>query len=103
MRIPDKGRAADDILRELAERAHADTDWRGGRVFSLVYHAGEEHEQLMHRAHALYASANLLNPLAFKSLQQMESDLVEMAGRLFHCSGAVGCTSTRTLIRARPR
>jgi hypothetical protein len=39
--IPTTGRAADEILRELETRCTADTDWRGGRVFSLVYHAGE--------------------------------------------------------------
>ncbi len=30
-----RGRAADEILAELDARARADTDWRGGRVFSL--------------------------------------------------------------------
>jgi glutamate/tyrosine decarboxylase-like PLP-dependent enzyme len=92
--IPTTGRAADEILRELETRCTADTDWRGGRVFSLVYHAGEAHEQLMHRAHALYASTNLLNPMAFKSLKQMETELVEMTGRLFHCAGAVGTVTS---------
>ena len=46
-------------------------------MFSLVYHvpgeAGDAHEQLLQRAHALYASANLLNPMAFSSLKQMET------------------------------
>ncbi|MEO8705349.1 MAG: aspartate aminotransferase family protein [Kofleriaceae bacterium] len=92
--IPKTGRAADDILRDLEHRSTVDTDWRGGRVFSLVYHAGEAHEDLMHRAHALYASTNLLNPMAFKSLKQMESELVEMTGRLFNCSGAVGTVTS---------
>ena len=92
--IPKNGRSPEDILRELAARGGGDTDWRAGRVFSLVYHAGEAHEDLMKRTHALYASANLLNPLAFKSLKQMESELVEMAGRLFHCAGAVGTVTS---------
>lgn len=92
--IPKCGRTADDILLELEARSTADTDWRAGRVFSLVYHAGEAHERLLHRAHALYASTNLLNPMAFKSLKQMETELVEMTGRLFHCSGAVGTVTS---------
>ncbi len=94
IQIPARGRAPEDIVQELADRAAGDTDWRGGRVFSLVYHANEAHEDLMHRVHALYASTNLLNPMAFKSLKQMESDLVEMTGRLFHCSGAVGTVTS---------
>ncbi len=96
--IPKQGRTADAVLSDLAARAERDTNWRGGRVFSLVYHvpghAGEAHEQLLQRAHALYASTNLLNPMAFKSLKQMEGELVEMAGRLFHCAGAVGTVTS---------
>lgn len=92
--IPATGRDPAALLAELEERATRDTNWRGGRVFSLVYHAGAEHEELMHRAHALFASANLLNPLAFQSLKRMETDLVEMAGRLFHCAGAVGTVTS---------
>ncbi len=94
MQIPAKGRAPEDVLVELSAKRTGDTDWRGGKVFSLVYHAGEDHEQLLLDAHGLYASANLLNPMAFKSLKQMESEVVEMAGRLFHCAGAVGAVTS---------
>jgi len=98
IKIPERGRTPHDILDELANRGHADTDWRDGRVFSLVYKVpgavGEAHDELLQRAHALYASTNLLNPMAFKSLKQMERDLVEMTGRLFHCAGAVGTVTS---------
>jgi glutamate/tyrosine decarboxylase-like PLP-dependent enzyme len=92
--IPARGRPAEELLAELDARAASDADWRGGRVFSLVYHAGEAHEQLLHRAHAAFASANLLNPMAFRGLKQLESELVEMTGRLFHCAGAVGAVTS---------
>ena len=92
--IPEHGRSTDEILADLEMRGDGDTDWRGGRVFSLVYHAGEQHEDLIHRAHALYASANLLNPMAFKSLKQLEREIVQSAGTLFHCSGAVGTVTS---------
>ena len=92
--IPKHGRPADSILTDLAARAEGDTRWREGRVFSLVYHANDEHAQLLQRAHALFASANLLNPMAFKSLKQIESEIVEMAGRLLHCAGAVGTVTS---------
>ncbi len=94
MNIPERGRDAASVLSELDARHAGDTDWRGGRVFSLVYHAGETHEALLHAAHAKYASANLLNPMAFKSLKKMETEIVEMAGRLFHCAGAVGAVTS---------
>ncbi len=94
MNIPERGRDAASVLADLDARHDGDTDWRSGRVFSLVYHAGETHEKLLHDAHAKYASANLLNPMAFKSLKKMETEIVEMAGRLFHCSGAVGAVTS---------
>lgn len=92
--IPEHGRNPDDVLQELAGKSAADTDWRGGRVFSLVYHMGAPHEELLHRAHAMYASTNLLNPMAFKSLKAMEREVVQAAGTLFHCSGAVGAMTS---------
>lgn len=92
--IPPKGREPDDILAELRAKSAGDTRWREGRVFSLVYHAGEQHEQLLQRAHALYASTNLLNPMAFGSLKQMEREIVEMAAGLFHGPASVVGTVT---------
>ncbi len=92
--IPHKGRKADEILEDLKNRSTGDTDWRKGRVFSLVYHAGEAHEQLLQKAYAQYASTNLLNPMAFGSLKQMEREIVEMAAGLFN--GPASCVGTVT-------
>ncbi|MBA3818138.1 MAG: aspartate aminotransferase family protein [Deltaproteobacteria bacterium] len=98
IQIPKRGRTPADILADLEARNEQDTNWRDGRVFSLVYKVpglvGEQHDSLLQRAHAMYSSANLLNPMAFKSLKQMETDIVEMAGRLFHCAGAVGTVTS---------
>jgi glutamate/tyrosine decarboxylase-like PLP-dependent enzyme len=86
----------DDILAELARRAAGDADYKGGRVFSLCYHAGDDHARLLERAHAMYASTNLLNPMAFPSLLQMERELVAFAGELMHGSPAGVVTSGGT-------
>nr|HEX4314930.1 pyridoxal-dependent decarboxylase [Kofleriaceae bacterium] len=86
--------APDDILGELAARAKRDVDYRGGRVFSLVYHAGAEHEELLARAHALYASANLLNPMAFPELAKLEREVVAFARELMHGSDRTGGVMT---------
>jgi glutamate/tyrosine decarboxylase-like PLP-dependent enzyme len=83
-RIPETGRDPQAILREMAELRGNDADWRGGRVFSLVYHAGAAHEELLQHAHGMFASANLLNPMAFKSVKQMEAEVVQMAARLMN-------------------
>ncbi len=102
--IPVRGRPADELLDELAAMAKADTDWKHGRVFSLVYHAGDAHTALLARAHALYASANLLNPMAFQSLRRMESDLTQMAASLMHgpatTVGAVTSGGTESILVA---
>ncbi len=96
--IPRTGRTAEDLLGELERRRAKDTKWREGKVFSLVYKvpgsAGEAHDQLMQKSHAMYSAANLLNPMAFSSLKEMESDIIEMTGRLFHCAGAVGTVTS---------
>jgi len=94
-RIPARGRAADDVLADLAAMRTADTDWKRGRVFSLVYHAGDEHARLLERAHAMYASANLLNPMAFQSLRRMEAEVTQMAAALLHGpAGTVGAVTS---------
>ena len=82
--MPETGRDPEEILREMAQLKAADANWRGGRVFSLVYHAGEAHERLLERAHGMFASANLLNPMAFKSLKQMEAEVVTTSLKLMH-------------------
>lgn len=92
--IPERGRDATAVLAELRERSQGDADWRHGRVFSLVYHANDAHEQLLHAAHAMYASTNLLNPIAFGSLKQMEREIVAAAATLFHEPRAVGTVTS---------
>lgn len=93
-RIPPRGRAADDVLGAMAGfRAH-DADYKGGRTWSLVYWLGEEHASLLHRAHAMYASENLLNPMAFQSVKRMEMDVVSAAAALLN--GPEGTVGTVT-------
>ena len=106
--IPNKGRKADEILADLKSKSAGDTQWRTGRVFSLVYRvpgpAGEAHEQLLQKAYAEYASTNLLNPMAFGSLKQMEREIIEMAAGLFNgpssCVGTVTSGGTESILCA---
>jgi len=103
-RIPDRPTPSDQVVASLEAARASDVDWRGGRVFSLVYHAGEAHEELLRRAHALYASGNLLNPMAFKGLRRLEAEVVEMAASLFHgpdsAVGAVTSGGTESILVA---
>jgi sphinganine-1-phosphate aldolase len=103
-RIPDRPVPADDLLAALDAARAADVDWRGGRVFSLVYHAGAAHEELLRRAHAAYASGNLLNPMAFRGLRRLEAEVVDMAASLLNgpdsAVGAVTSGGTESILVA---
>ena len=68
-----------------------DVDWKGGRVFSLVYHGGDAHSAFLKEAHAQFFSENGLNPLAFQSLKRMEKDVSRMTATMLRGdSNAVG-------------
>ncbi len=82
--LPAQGRDHAELLRELEALRVADADWRDGRVFSLVYDPGHAHEAFLQEAHGRYFSENGLNPMAFKSLHRMETDVVRMVGKLLH-------------------
>jgi sphinganine-1-phosphate aldolase len=59
-----------------------DQDWRGGRVFSLVYSAGDEVHELLQDAQSLYSAENGLNVLAFPSIGIMQHDIVRNTATL---------------------
>lgn len=102
--VPAHGRGADALLADLEARKAKDTDWKRGRVFSLVYHAGDDHSRLLERAHALFASGNLLNPMAFQSLRGLEAEITQMAADLMHGGpdtvGAVTSGGTESILVA---
>ncbi len=77
-RLPDAGLAADEVLAHLAELRADDRDWRGGRVFSLVYSAGDGVHDLLERAAAIFSAENALNTGVFPSLARMQQDIVSI-------------------------
>ena len=58
-------------------RAH-DADWRGGRIWSLVYYGGEAHTAFLHEVFRAYATENGLSTAAFPSLGRFQRDVVAM-------------------------
>jgi glutamate/tyrosine decarboxylase-like PLP-dependent enzyme len=83
-RIPSKGMAKEAVLKAMKAYGAGDADWRGGKTWSLVYDAGDEHIAFLKEAHNLYFSENALNPMAFKSLRRMEHEVVRMSAALFN-------------------
>ena len=77
--LPAMGRPADDVLGELEASKIHDRDWRSGRVFSLVYSAGDEVHELHGRALSLFSAENGLNIFAFPSIATLGGELLEAA------------------------
>ncbi|MDY7104462.1 MAG: aspartate aminotransferase family protein [Actinomycetota bacterium] len=76
------GRSAEEILAEIDELRADDVAHESGRVFSLVFHAGPEHEAVVAAAHERYLWANALNPAAFGGLQRMQRDVIAITASL---------------------
>ncbi len=82
--LPKQGRPQHEVLESLRNFAAADPDYKSGRLWSLVYWLGEEHEAFMGEAYHAFSSANGLNPTAFKSLKRLETEIIGAVAELFH-------------------
>src|SRR5271155_5737614 len=80
--MPEHGLPRDEVMQQLITMKQDDQDWRGGRVFSLVYSAGDDVHDLLERAATLYAAENALNTAVFPSLGRMERDIVSVTAGL---------------------
>lgn len=80
--FPVIGTAKAQILEQLQALRGADANWRDGRTWSLVYYGGEEISDLTRQAYQLFSQENGLNPGAFPSLRQMETEVVSMTADL---------------------
>ena len=92
--FPQVGRSPASILQDLEKLGRKDVEWKKGKVWSLVYYLDEEHEDLLRRAYAAYASTNYLNSFIFPALQQMERDVVCMAAEMCNNPSAVGAMTS---------
>jgi sphinganine-1-phosphate aldolase len=89
--LPANGRPVDGLIDDIDVMRGGDIDWRGGRAFSLVYHADDpELERLQHRVADMFLHENALNPFAYPSLVQMEHEVVGVAAGLFGTEPGAG-------------
>ncbi len=80
--IPEEGLSRGEVMQRLVSMKQHDQDWRGGRVFSLVYSAGDDVHELLSDALSLYSAENGLNVLAFPSIGIMQHDIVRNTASL---------------------
>jgi glutamate/tyrosine decarboxylase-like PLP-dependent enzyme len=92
--IPEHGMAHREVLAQLKLFASSDANYHDSRIWSLVYYLGEAHTAFLKEAYGMYFSENALNPMAFKSLKHMETEIVQMAGRLLNGDDQVVGTMT---------
>ncbi len=92
--IPKSGVDKDELLLTMESFRQHDADWRQGRTWSLVYFAGDAHLAFLKKAHNLFFSENGLNPMAFRSLQRMEAEVVQMTASMLHGGPEVVGTMT---------
>jgi glutamate/tyrosine decarboxylase-like PLP-dependent enzyme len=81
-----------------------DTNWREGRVWSLVYHATDKHTEMLKKAYTMFFSKNALSPIAFPSLKKFEIEVISMAVDLFggdkRCCGSMTSGGTESILMA---
>ena len=82
--LPDHGRPAEDILQELKGFGAQDPNYKDSRLWSLVYWLDEPYADFLGQAYQAYASANGLNPSAFKSLKRFETQIIAGTAELLH-------------------
>ncbi len=103
--LPQHGLSRSTILAQMdAARAH-DVHWRQGQVFSLVFDAGDEVNELAKTAYTTFFSENGLNPTAFPSLRRFETEVVAMVGALLggdgHTAGNMTTGGSESILMAR--
>src|SRR5512143_240229 len=82
-RIPQKGLSKDRVLEMLQSMKKGDANYRDGRMFGLIYNAGEDVEEMAREAYTAYMFENALSPFAFPSLLKMETEFISMVSGLF--------------------
>ena len=90
MEFPEKGTSRENLTSRLNDAVSRDADWRGGKIFSLVYFAGDDVADVLKEAYTTAFYSNGLGPGAFKSLKKFESEVISMTADLLNHQDAAG-------------
>ena len=80
--LPKIGLSCDEIQGALGDVKKDGADWRTGRLWGMVYYAGDEILQIAMDAYAMFFSENMIVPDAFPGLVRMETEVVDIAAQL---------------------
>lgn len=90
MRLPTHGLSKDEILEALQAKRGNDARWREGRTFGLVFDGGASVHEVAEAVAVEFLHENALNPIAFPSLAQIQSEVCGITADLFHGDTAAG-------------
>jgi sphinganine-1-phosphate aldolase len=90
MQLPAHGHSREDVHAEIERALGRDADWRGGKIWSLVYFAGDDVADVLKDAYTSAFFTNGLGPGAFKSLRKFESEVIAMTAGLLGDENATG-------------
>lgn len=90
MKLPAQGKTHEQVSQEIEEALARDADWRGGKIWSLVYFAGDDVTKVLQDAYTKALYTNGLGPGAFKSLKKFESEVIAITANLLGHPDAVG-------------
>lgn len=74
----------EEVLAALARKRARDARWQDGRTFGMVFDGGEEVRAIAEEAARMFLHENALNPIAFPSLGEIQSEVVSACADLFH-------------------
>ena len=93
--LPEHGHSRSEITAMLRDAAREDvTDWEARLMAGGTYPAGEDVVEVAKEAYMAFFSTNPLYTSIFKSLVQMERDIVEMATGILHGPNATGSVTS---------
>ncbi len=87
--MPDDGHASSDILQQLEAFKAEDPNYKDGKVWSLVYYLDEDHSEFLKNSYHSFACENGLNPTAFKSLKNFETQIISATADILNGSDEV--------------
>jgi glutamate/tyrosine decarboxylase-like PLP-dependent enzyme len=90
MELPKTGRPHKELLAEMRALQERDADWHSGKIWSLVYFAGDDVAELLKDAYSTFIYTNGLSVAAFRSLQKLEAEILAITAELLGSADAAG-------------
>lgn len=90
MKLPTAGIPRSQLEDQMRVQSARDVDWKNGKLWTLVYYAGDDVAELLGDTFSSFLYTNGLGPSAFKSLKKFESEVVAITADLLGNSEAIG-------------